>query len=158
MDPVAASVAILIGVVPIAAAIVSIVPNMGRLRRLERIVELITKVDDAEAKQKLKAMRDRLILAMEPKKRWSFLRTYGVVIVSYVVLVVGFSMWLWTPLREIGSLVELIGALGIIVGFFVWVVPRFTGMSRRMNDLNKKADGIERRQDGIEAAPRPSEG
>lgn len=60
---VAALIAAIAGLV---IAIVGLIPNVGRLHRLERVVNILEKVKEESARAPLVALRDRLIESLKP--------------------------------------------------------------------------------------------
>ncbi len=60
---VAALIAAFAGLV---VAIVGLIPNVGRLHRLERVVNILEKVQEESARAPLIALRDRLIESLKP--------------------------------------------------------------------------------------------
>lgn len=54
------------GVVTLVVAVLGLLPNFGRMRRLERVVAVLEKTKDAPGRTRLLAVRDRIITELEP--------------------------------------------------------------------------------------------
>ena len=134
--------AIIGGVVAIVVATVGIVPNFGRLRRLERIVDIISKVDDDAGRQRLLAIRDRYIASLQPG-RWRDQRLY---IVGLVVFAVGFTtvlvtlvFSLRTPHFDQGLVPAISSVVLTTVGFLVAILAQ----NRIRRDRQEFADAMD---------------
>lgn len=53
----------------IIVGLVNLIPDVGRLRRLERVVTILEKVNESEARLPLLALRDRLIAGLDGRRR-----------------------------------------------------------------------------------------
>jgi succinate dehydrogenase hydrophobic anchor subunit len=60
--------ALVAGLVALVVAVLGLIPNIGRLRRLERIAAILEKTTDEEGRRRLLAIRDNLIASVEPKR------------------------------------------------------------------------------------------
>lgn len=121
--------AVIVGTLGLAAAIVAVVPQAGRLRRLERVVTIIEKIEEPYAREPLVALRDRLIDRYRPLSAgvWaarvglalnvvgltavftsSWVRSFApsfvpdlVLVVAFVLVMSGAALVLWTTVRDV---------------------------------------------------------
>jgi hypothetical protein len=66
------------------AAALGLAPQVGRLRRLERVVTILEKVENKEMRSHLISLRNRLILGLRPSWVWTLLLFLGGVAAIWV--------------------------------------------------------------------------
>jgi hypothetical protein len=52
----------------LVVAIVGLIPNIGLLRRLERVVSILERVDDDATREAMESLRDRIVKRLSPRR------------------------------------------------------------------------------------------
>lgn len=138
----AVGAAFVAGLAGLVAAVLGLIPHVGRLHRLERVVSILEKIDDVEARAPLIELRDRLCCSLRPRQvpdGFGFL--LAVVFFLSSLIAVGWGVALrtfgsdssgWSSALILGGTVLLIG--GLFVLFFALL-----GMRRRRLDWLRTA-------------------
>lgn len=124
--------ALIAAVAGLVVSIVGLIPNLGRLRRLERVVSILEKVEEKKARDPLLAMRDRLIRGLEvrPVERGRFYVAGLISSIGGIVLLLVAS-WLF---RMFPSPAFVIAVTVVILAYFVtwvsWIISSIVRMVR----------------------------
>jgi septum formation inhibitor-activating ATPase MinD len=114
------------GVVALVVAIVSIAPNFGQLRRLERMVALLEKTNDATGRERLLEMRnvilERLAPTSVPVRECKSLSTDVLVRMWWSICVVGLGADIAGLILISIKSVQIFAELAIAVGATAGVV------------------------------------
>jgi hypothetical protein len=132
------------GVVALVVAVLGLVPNVGRIRRLERVTAILKETKDEAGHARLLAVRDRIIAGLGPGA--SSVR--NTLIVGSLIATVGYGLvvgagysvwvsdggeapapyWMWAWLVT-SVVVTLVGAVVLIVGLIRHVRLRLAARS-----------------------------
>lgn len=112
----AISASIIGAVAGLAIAVVGLLPLIGRLHRLERVVTILEKVEDPHAREPLIAVRDRLIEGLRPRSRPAgFFFVLSIAFQLAAVASMWSGVWLRTNSVDTSTLSELLIVAGMVL-------------------------------------------